>query len=51
LLFTNYPIPGELLKSENNPEDPNGGERDIPFSNELYIEREDFMENPPKKVF
>jgi glutaminyl-tRNA synthetase len=41
----------EIVKSENNPEDPNGGEREIPFSNELYIEREDFMENPPKKYF
>ena len=41
----------EILKSENNPEDPDGGERDIPFSNEIYIEREDFMENPPKKYF
>jgi len=51
VVITNYPNQEELLKSENNPEDPNGGERDIPFSNELYIEREDFMENPPKKYF
>jgi glutaminyl-tRNA synthetase len=51
LVITNYTMEDELLKSENNPEDPNGGERDIPFSNELYIEREDFMENPPKKYF
>ncbi len=49
--ITNYTNQEELLKSENNPEDPNGGERDIPFSSELYIEREDFMENPPKKYF
>ena len=41
----------EKLQSENNPEDPNGGYREIPFSNELYIERDDFMENPPKKWF
>ncbi|HET9430228.1 MAG TPA: glutamine--tRNA ligase/YqeY domain fusion protein [Chitinophagaceae bacterium] len=41
----------ELLKSENNPEDPHGGEREIPFSEEIYIERDDFMENPPKKYF
>ncbi len=41
----------EMVQSENNPEDPNGGHREIPFSNELYIEREDFMENPPKKWF
>jgi glutaminyl-tRNA synthetase len=41
----------EMVRSENNPEDPEGGHRDIPFSSELYIEREDFMENPPKKWF
>ena len=41
----------EMLHSENNPEDPNGGVREIPFSKELYIEAEDFMENPPKKYF
>ncbi len=51
VVITNYPGQDELLKSENNPEDINGGERDIPFSNELYIEREDFMETPPKKYF
>jgi glutaminyl-tRNA synthetase len=39
------------LESENNPEDADGGQREVPFSNELYIEREDFMENPPKKYF
>ena len=41
----------EWLNSENNPEDPAGGQRQIPFSREIYIEREDFMENPPKKYF
>lgn len=41
----------ELVQSENNPEDPNSGHRDIPFSSELYIEREDFMEIPAKKWF
>jgi glutaminyl-tRNA synthetase len=41
----------EILQSENNPEDPNGGMREIPFSAELYIEREDFQEKPPKKWF
>ncbi len=41
----------EWLNSENNPEDPAGGHRQIPFSREIYIEREDFMENPPKKYF
>jgi glutaminyl-tRNA synthetase len=44
-------ISKEILHSENNPEDPNGGERDLPFSKEIYIERDDFMENPPKKYF
>lgn len=51
VIITNYTKDEELLESENNPEDPNGGEREVPFSNELYIEREDFMENPPKKYF
>lgn len=51
LVITNYEKEEEMVMSENNPEDPNGGEREIPFSGELYIEREDFMENPPKKYF
>lgn len=51
VVITNYTGDEEILTSENNPEDPNSGMRDIPFSNELYIEREDFMENPPKKYF
>lgn len=51
VVITNKTNGDELLKSENNPEDPDGGEREVPFSNELYIEREDFMENPPKKYF
>lgn len=51
LVITNYEKDEEILLSENNPEDPMGGEREIPFSAELYIEREDFMENPPKKYF
>ena len=41
----------EMLMSENNPEDSNSGTRKIPFSNEILIERDDFMENPPKKFF
>ncbi|MEZ5002285.1 MAG: glutamine--tRNA ligase/YqeY domain fusion protein [Chitinophagales bacterium] len=41
----------EWLKSENNPENESDGERDIPFSRNLYIERDDFMENAPKKFF
>lgn len=51
VVITNYTAGEEILHSENNPEDPNGGEREIPFSNELYIEREDFMEVAPKKYF
>ena len=39
------------IQAEENPEDPNGGTRDVEFSGELYIERDDFMENPPKKYF
>lgn len=41
----------EWLEAENNPEDENAGTRQIPFSRELYIEREDFMEDPPRKFF
>ncbi|MEO7924519.1 MAG: glutamine--tRNA ligase/YqeY domain fusion protein [Chitinophagaceae bacterium] len=51
LVITNYMGPEEMLPGENNPEDPKGGTRDMPFSRELYIERDDFMENPPKKYF
>lgn len=52
LVITNYPAGQEdIFEAENNPEDPNGGTRPIPFSSELWIEREDFMENPPKKFF
>jgi glutaminyl-tRNA synthetase len=53
LIITNYPEgQTETLHGENNPEVEGGeGGRDIPFSNELYIEREDFMEVPPKKFF
>jgi glutaminyl-tRNA synthetase len=52
VILTNYPEGNtEMLESENNPEDPNGGIREIPFGRELYIEREDFSENPPKKYF
>lgn len=41
----------EILTSENNPENPAEGVREIPFSGTLFIERDDFMENPPKKYF
>ncbi len=52
VVITNYPQgESEIVMGEENPEDPNGGTRDIEFSRELYIEREDFMENPPKKYF
>ena len=52
IVLTNYPADKtEKVQTENNPEDPNSGTREVPFSRELYIEREDFMENPPKKFF
>lgn len=52
VVITNYPEnSSELLPTENNPEDPQGGEREIRFSREILIERDDFMENPPKKFF
>ncbi|MBE0651945.1 MAG: glutamine--tRNA ligase/YqeY domain fusion protein [Bacteroidales bacterium] len=52
VILTNYPEDKvEVLEIENNPEDPESGKRKIPFSREVYIEREDFMENPPKKFF
>jgi len=51
VVITNYTGEEEILHSENNPEDEKGGTREIPFSAELYIEKEDFMENPPKKYF
>ncbi len=52
VVITNYPE-GEVeyFDAENNPEDESAGTRKIPFSREIYIEREDFMENPPKKYF
>ncbi|MAT53341.1 MAG: glutamine--tRNA ligase [Saprospirales bacterium] len=52
VVLTNYPEgQTEMLETENNPEDPNSGNRELPFSRELWIERGDFMENPPKKFF
>jgi len=52
LVITNYPADQvEELSAENNQEDPEAGRRMLPFSQTLYIEREDFMENPPKKFF
>jgi glutaminyl-tRNA synthetase len=52
LIITNYPEDQEeMLETINNPEDESMGNRTIPFSRELYIERSDFMEEPPKKFF
>ncbi len=52
LILTNYPEgETETLYMENNPENPAEGKHGMPFSRELWIEREDFMENPPKKFF
>jgi glutaminyl-tRNA synthetase len=52
ITITNYEAgKSELLPSENNPEDQSSGTRDLPFSSQLYIERDDFMESPPKKYF
>ncbi|MFN8166368.1 MAG: glutamine--tRNA ligase/YqeY domain fusion protein [Bacteroidia bacterium] len=53
LIIDNYPEgKTEMLQGENNPEaEDKGGHRDIPFSRELWIERDDFMENPTKKYF
>ncbi|HNV85337.1 MAG TPA: glutamine--tRNA ligase/YqeY domain fusion protein [Candidatus Omnitrophota bacterium] len=52
LVITNYPENQvEEMDAVNNPEDPSQGERKVPFSREIYIEREDFRENPPPKFF
>ena len=52
IIITNYPEDKtEMLVGEENPEDEHTQSRELPFSRELYIEREDFMENPPKKYF
>lgn len=52
VIITNYPS-GKVEEMEiiNNPEDESMGSRMVPFSNEIYIERDDFMENPPRKFF
>ena len=50
--ITNYPEgKTENIRSINNPEDENAGTREVPFSRELYIDRADFMEDPPKKYY
>ena len=52
VIITNYPEDKvEMVEMENNPENPEEGMHQMPFSREIYIEREDFMENPPKKYF
>ncbi len=52
VVLTNYPEGRtEELDCVNNPEDPSQGTRKVPFANVLYIERDDFLENPPKKFF
>ncbi len=52
VVITNYPEgPGEELDAVNHPDDPDAGSRKVRFGRELYVERDDFMENPPKKFF
>lgn len=52
IVITNFPEgKTEMLEGEDNPEDPDTTKHEIPFSREIYIEQEDFMENPPKKYF
>lgn len=52
VVIENYPEDQvEMLDAENNPENPGMGSRQIPFSRVIYIERDDFMEDPPKKFF
>ena len=52
VVITNYPEDKvETVTMENNPEDPESGVHEMPFSREIFIEQDDFMENPPKKFF
>lgn len=52
VIITNYPEgQDEMFECVNNPEDPSAGTRMVPFSREIYIERDDFMEEPPKKYY
>jgi glutaminyl-tRNA synthetase len=52
VVIENLPADAEpVMQADNNPEDPLAGRRPLPFSREIYIERDDFMENPPKKFF
>jgi len=50
--ITNYPEgQEEMITCDNNPEDENAGTREVPFSRHIFIERDDFMEDPPRKYF
>jgi glutaminyl-tRNA synthetase len=52
VVITNYPEgESEMVEAVNNPQDESAGTRMVPFSGELYIDRDDFMEDPPKKFF
>ena len=52
VVITNYPEgKTEEMEVDNNPEDPEAGKRKVPFTREIYIERNDFMEDPPRKFF
>jgi glutaminyl-tRNA synthetase len=51
VVIENYPDRTESFDVPNNPEDPSAGSRQVPFSRVIYIERDDFMEDPPKKFF
>ncbi|MCC6581034.1 MAG: glutamine--tRNA ligase/YqeY domain fusion protein [Phycisphaeraceae bacterium] len=53
VVITNYPENGtpDLLDAVNNPEDPAAGSRKVPFAKVIYVERDDFMENPPKQFY
>ncbi len=51
VVIENYDGSGEEFETPNNPEDPSAGTRRVPFSKVIYIERDDFMEDPPKKFF
>ena len=52
VVITNYPEgPGEEFETQNNPDDAEAGTRKVPFAREIFIEQEDFMEDPPNKFF
>src|SRR5437016_5864988 len=51
VVIENYQVPGEELEAVNHPDDPGAGTRRVRFGREIFIEQDDFMENPPKKFF